>query len=927
MRQTLRFEGVDSFFEVWINGRFAGCGKGSRLPSEFDITALTKTGVNTVAVRVLQWSDGTYLEDQDMWWLSGIFRDVFLLARPQTHLADLVIRTDLDASYKNGTVQLETALLNSGKSASAVELTAVLRDPTGLPVGKAKSVSCRLAAGKDKSVSLSWSVSDALTWTAETPALYSLFIALKDNKGRVLEAVTQSVGIRKVELRGPIFTVNGKAIKLKGVNRHEHHADLGRAVPLEAMVHDVQLMKRHNINAVRTSHYPDDPRWYDLCDRYGIYVIDECDLETHGFGYETPLNPMMQPVWEKACVDRMERMVRRDRNHPCVIMWSLGNEAGFGCNHKAMAAWAKEADPSRPIHYERDIEGEVSEVFSCMYPHVNDLAKFGAGPAGEEVSGYKWTVEKFGNKPAFMCEYAHAMGNGPGNLRDYWDAIYAHPRLMGGCIWEWMDHGIRTRTPEGREYFAYGGDFGDFPNDGNFVMDGLCFPDRTPTPGLTEYKAVLCPISIQPVQPLAGRVLLTNRMDFLPADCLHLSWALMADDDILESGSLALPPIPPHETRDMHLPYRKPATLKPGAICNVTVRFTLGADTLWADAGFEVGAAQFEVPFKAPARMVRPVSAMPAMRVTETDSMLEAQGPGYGLVFDKIRARVVSWRYQDVELIKEGPRLDFWRAPIDNDKGWSGISQSWEAGYLNRLQHRTEDVRITRGDQGRTLTIEARVRLAPPVFRQAFLCTYTYTLFGSGDLLMTVRGVPYVNPFDHSDKSNRWPERLPRIGLCMTLQPGLERVAWYGRGPGESYADSQEAALFGVWRASVDDLLTSYMKPQENGNRKDTRWVALTNIRGLGLLAIGQPSLDFSAHHYTADDFQLARHPCDLVRREEVILHLDLKQRGLGSGSCGPQPLPQHEIKPEEFVFSVRLRPFSKDQGPAMSLWRENLPF
>ena len=923
MRLTLRFEGVDSYFETWVNGHFAGSSKGSRLPSEFDISALAKSGLNTVAVRVLQWSDASYLEDQDMWWLSGIFRDVFLLARPLTHLADLIVHTDLDASYRIGTITTEATLLNSGGTTKTLAVTAELRDPSGQLVGETTLPAYRLSPGKSKCASLSWTVPNARTWTAETPFLYSLLLALKDAKGRVVEATSQSIGIRKVEIRGPVFTLNGNAIKIKGVNRHEHHAELGRAVPLEAMLHDIQLMKQHNINAVRTSHYPDDPRWYDLCDRYGLYVIDECDLETHGFGYEIPLNPLMQPVWEKACVDRMERMVCRDRNHPCIIMWSLGNEAGFGCNHRAMADWTRKADPSRPIHYERDSRCEVTDLFSCMYPTVQDLAKIGAGTIGEEISGYKWSTDKLGNKPAFMCEYAHAMGNGPGNLKDYWDAIYTHPRLMGGCVWEWMDHGIHTKTSQGREYFAYGGDFGDVPNDGNFVMDGLCFPDRTPTPGLTEYKAVLCPISVHPAEPLEGRIRLTNRMDFLSANYLRMSWSLTADDDILETGSLSIPPIPPHETGDISLPYKKPVALKPGAICMVTLRFTLSSDTLWAKAGLEVGASQFMVPFKTPARIARQVSAMPTIRVKETDLTLEAQGPGYHLTFDKIRARLVAWQFQDTELIEQGPCLDFWRAPIDNDKGWNGVIQTWQNGFLNQLQHRTDGVRVARLEKGRVLSIEAKVRVAPPTFRHAFLCTYTYTLFGSGDLLLAVHGVPYVNPFDATDKANQWPEKLPRIGLSMTLKPGLERVDWYGRGPGESYDDSQEAALFGVWRTSVDDLMTSYMKPQENGNRTNTRWVALTDTRGLGLLAIGHPLLNFSAHHYTADDLHAAKHPCDLVRRKDVILHLDLKQRGLGSASCGPQPLAQHEIKPDEFTFSIRLRPFSKDHGPAMNLWRE----
>jgi beta-galactosidase/beta-glucuronidase len=917
----LRFEGVDSFFETWVNGRFAGCSKGSRTPAEFDVTSLVKPGVNTLAVRVLQWSDASYLEDQDMWWLSGIFRDVFLIARPSLHLADYVVRTELDAAYRDGVVTLEADLLNAGSAAASGVLAAELRDPQGRLLAVRQTPALKLAAGKKKTISLTWSVPEAQKWTAETPSLYSLLLILRDPADHILETTAQSVGIRKVEIQGPVFAINGSPVKIKGVNRHEHHADWGRSVPLEAMIHDVTLMKQHNINAVRTSHYPSDPRWYDLCDRYGLYIIDECDLETHGFGYTIPLNPSMQPVWEKACLDRMERMVLRDRNHPCVISWSLGNEAGFGINHKAMAAWAKAADPTRPIHYERDQACEVSDYYSCMYPPVDIVLKCGSGEPSEHW-GNRWSFEELGDKPFFMCEYAHAMGNGPGNLKDYWDAIYAHPRLMGGCIWEWLDHGIRTKTTDGRGYYAYGGDFGDFPNDGNFVMDGLCFPDRTPSPGLAEYKAVLSPITIQAVKPLEGRIRVTNRMDFLKADCFRISWSLMADDDILASGNQALPPIPPHETEEMTLPVTLPDTLKPGAICRVTVRFLLASDTLWANAGFELGAAQFDVPFKAPPRILRPVSAMSSIQVLETPTTLSAEGPGYRLVFDKIRARLASWKFQGTELLQEGPRLDLWRAPTDNDKD---TVQAWIAGHLNHLQHRTDKVMVTQSAKGRKLIIEATVTIAPPSHRHAFRCTYTYTLYGSGDLVLTIRGVPFTNPLDTGENEHQWPEKLPRIGFGMSLPAGFERVAWYGRGPGESYADSKEAALFGIWRSSVDELMTSYMKPQENGNRSDTLWVAFSDGRGLGLLVTGRPSLNFSAHHYTATDFHQARHPIDLKRREEIVLHLDQRQRGLGSASCGPKPLERDEIKPEAFSFSLRLRPFSKDQGSAMSLWRENV--
>jgi beta-galactosidase/evolved beta-galactosidase subunit alpha len=350
------------------------------------------------------------------------------------------------------------------------------------------------------------------------------------------------------------------------------------------------------------------------------------------------------------------------------------------------------------------------------------------------------------------------------------------------------------------------------------------------------------------------------------------------------------------------------------------VRFTRAEETRWAPAGFEVGAAQFDVPFQAPAPIVRPVAAMPALRWDESPTAVTAEGAGFRLVFDTVRARIASWQCQGAELIRTGPRLDFWRAPTDNDVG---MRQHWLNHHLHRLQHRTERVTVRAGEKNRRLTIEADVRIAPPALRCALLCRYTYSLFGSGDLVLDVQASPFVNPLDTQEKPEQWPDKLPRIGLGLALMPGYERVAWYGRGPGESYADSREAALVGVWHASVDELMTSYMRPQENGNRTDTRWVALTDTRGLGLLAIGRPSTNFSAHHYTADDFFQARHPMDLVRRDEIVLHVDLQQRGLGSGSCGPQPLERDEIKSGAFAFSVRLRPFSKDQGRAMSLWRE----
>ena len=452
-RIILRFEGVDSAFFVWMNGRQLGFGKGSRLPSEFDVTDCVRSGGNVLAVRVVQWSDGSYMEDQDMWWLSGIFRDVCLLAAPKVHLYDLSVRTELDGAYRDATLKMAATVANAGPQVvSGQRVEARLLDSAGRDVlPQPPSSGFAVGPGATTVIQLEAPVANPEKWSAERPCLYTLLVTLKDRQGQLVEVAPVRVGFRSVQVKDANILINGVAVKFKGVNRHEHHPDFGRALPLETMVQDLRLMKRHNINTVRTSHYPDDPRFYDLCDEYGLYVIDECDLETHGFGQlkDWAGNPAEDPAWEAACVDRMQRMVQRDKNHPCVFMWSLGNEAHFGCNHKAMTHWARQADPTRLIHYEGDYELEIVDVFSRMYPTVAWLETIGQGK--EPVDDGRLKPEKYTRYPMICCEYAHAMGNGPGNLQEYWDIFYKYRRLQGGCVWEWADHGIRRRTPDGRD--------------------------------------------------------------------------------------------------------------------------------------------------------------------------------------------------------------------------------------------------------------------------------------------------------------------------------------------------------------------------------------------------------------------------------------------------------------------------------------------
>ncbi len=912
-RILLRFEGVDSAFEVYVNGRFVGFSKGSRTPAEFDLTGCAVPGRNVIAVRVYQWSDGTYMEDQDMWWLSGIFRDVYLQAVPTTHLWDVGVRTELDDSLTKGTLAVTAAVDNTAAQAvKGATLEARLLGPDGTEAA-AGTAAVAVDANAQASVALDLPVEAPALWSAETPTLYTLLLTLRDAGGEVLEVVPVRVGFRQVRIDGDRFLVNGQAIKVKGVNRHEFHPELGRALTLDVMMDDLLLMKRHNINAIRTSHYPDDPRFYDLCDELGFYLIDECDLETHGFGMSGwRNNPTEDPAWRDACVDRMVRMVQRDRNHPCVVMWSLGNEAHFGENHKAMAAAARALD-TRPIHYEGDYHLQTADVFSLMYPHYEYVAKIGQKREQEVKDERKFTGEGYTTRPFVLCEYAHAMGNGPGGFQEYWDTIYAHDNLMGGFVWEWIDHGIPLCTAEGI-CFGYGGDFGDEPHDGNFICDGLVFPDRTPSPGLIEYKKVIEPVIVEVIDAKAGKFRVTNRYDFIGLDHLQLSWSVTEDGRVIVSGSAATPEVPPRESREVTLDFARPAQPLPGAQYVLTLSFTLAADAAWAPRGHEVAWAQCELPVEADELPRLAVASMPSMRVEEGELAVRVRGADFELTFDRVRGRLVSWRSQGQELLSAGPLLNLWRATTDNDRGWVGPAKKWREARLDALQHRCDGVEVHELGR-RAVRVVCRSRVAPPVSDRGLACEYTYTLYGSGDVLLELHGTP----------QGEWPETLPRIGLQLAVPAGFDRFSWLGRGPGESYVDTHQAQRLGRFEADLDALYTPYVFPQENGNRSDVRWVAWTDRRGQGLLAAGCPSLNFSAHRFTTMDLEKARHTCELTPREFVTVNLDYAQNGIGSGSCGPNAWQQYLLKSEEFRFAVRLRPFSRAAIDPADLARQTL--
>ena len=901
-RVILTFRGVDSFFYVWINGALAGMSKGSRVISEFDISEYIGVGTNRIAVQVIQWSDGSYLEDQDMWWLSGIFREVSLSALPLTALYDVFAKPTLDKKYKNGLLTVDLTIRNFSVKAAKGTVEAELFDPAGLPVAVSRHSdeelfesplmeNFNLKAEAQSVITLSTEVKNVLRWSAETPELYTLAITLKDAKGNVLEAAALKIGFRSVELKNGNFLVNGEKIMIRGVNRHEFHCELGRAVTTDAILEDILLMKRHNINAIRTSHYSNDPAFYRICDEYGLYVLAEADLETHGFCMNSwKGNPPTLPEWENAIVERGVRMVKSFKNHACIFAWSLGNESGYargkekiGVNLRKMAEAMRRIDPSRFLHYEGDQADQMDvDVISRMYPSPSDWEKC--------VNKYK------GRYPAFLCEYAHAMGNGPGGLEEYWQTFYKNKNMQGGFVWEWCDHGIRTLSPDGVEYYAYGGDFGEEPHDGNFIADGLVFPDKTPTPGLAELKKVIAPVRVAAGNLAKGEVVVTNYYDFLTLAHLNAVWSVTENGRVIQSGSLAPLKTKPHASETVKIPFVLPARPKAGAEYFLNLTFSLGVDTNWAASGFEIAWGQVALPVKSPAI----VRIMPPRDVVadEDDALIQIEANGSLFQFDKLSGRLCAWERNGVPLIVEGPQFNIWRAPTDNDRNIK--EKLHKAGY-SRMQHRVDDVALVIGRKGET-KVKVSSRLAPPVLAWGYLCEYSYNFLPDGSYRL-----------DFSAKLQNDGFELPPlqcVGFEMTLPETVSRAAWFGLGPGEAYPDSKEAQKVGYYKLPLEALSTNYTRPQENGNRYEVRRAAFYDTKMCGILVAGTPLFDFSAHRYTAEALEKAQHPYEIEECDEVVLNLNWKSAPLGSNSCGPLPNEALLIKPQNFKFSMNFKGF-----------------
>ncbi|UQX89057.1 DUF4981 domain-containing protein [Jatrophihabitans telluris] len=849
-RALLRFDGVDSAYRVWLNGTELGRATGSRLASEFDVTSLltaSSDGVNTVAVRVHQWSSASYLEDQDMWWLSGIFRDVTLLARPSGGIDDVFVHADYDHRSGQGTLRVECpgdgwlTVPELGVEAAANESTEI--------------------AGVE-------------AWTAENPRLYDAELRT------AAETVSLRIGFRTVAIVDGVFTVNGAPIKLRGVNRHEVNPDRGRSVTESDMLADVLLMKQHNINAVRTSHYPPHPRFLELCDEHGLWVVDECDLETHGFFLnDWRANPTDDARWEEALVDRMRRMVQRDKNHPSIIMWSLGNESGPGRNLTAMAAAAREIDGSRPLHYEHDWSVPDVDVYSRMYAPHDEVAQIATGtepPLPDAVADRRRRA-----MPFVQCEYAHAMGNGPGGLLEYQQLFESSDRCLGGFVWEWIDHGLRQLDSDGRERWGYGGDFDEPLHDGNFVADGLIFPDRTPSPGLLDYAAVIAPVLIE-ADP-AGGIRLTNRYDFADTSGLTFDWILEAGGVELRRGALSVPVITARGSAVVAIPEEAVTADRIDGERWLTVRARLAAASTFADAGHEVAFGQVQVPADSvPDAILPPPADVLPVRVGSQIVI----GPA---VFD---ARTGSLLRIGSLAVLESPRLDLWRAPTDNDRGEHGqpVEPVWRAMGLDRLMHRIVSVSVSGG----SLVVRSRVGAA----RTDLLFDVQYTWTASGEAGVALEVAVSAN--------QELTAPLPRVGVRLRLPRSVDEVGWFGRGPGESYPDTGYANRIGQFAATVDGLQTPYVYPQENGARSETRWVSLTADDDRGIVISGEPTFSFTARRWSSEQLDHATHEAELHDEDAIFVTLDAAEQGIGTASCGPGVLPQYQLRalPEPFRFA-----------------------
>jgi len=892
-RVVLHFGAAKSAMYVWVNGKKVGYSQGSKTPAEFDITQYLKKGSNTLALQIFRWSDGSYLEDQDFWRLSGIERNVYLYSTPKLFIQDFRAKSLLGDQYRDGMLNLNVTLENKNRRHRASTQKVIMRlYDAGQNIIAEDSQTIDMNKQESGDIHFSKRIANVKKWSDETPYLYDVVILLQDEKGNISEVAGTKAGFRTVEIKDGQLMVNGVPTYIKGVDRHEHNEYTGHVVSEESMLKDIKLMKQFNINAVRTSHYPNDPRWYELCDKYGIYLIDEANIESHGMGYG-PESLAKDPSWKAAHLDRTISMVERDKNHPSVIIWSLGNEAGDGVNFEATSKWIHEHDKTRPVHYERAGTRPHVDLVSPMYASIQHLIKY---------------AKTNPDRPLIMCEYAHSMGNSTGNFQDYWDTIKQYKVLQGGFIWDWVDQGLAAFTPDGRKYWKFGGDYGpkDVPSDGNFVINGLVSPDRSIHPALWEVKKVYQYVNFSPVDLLKGKLEVKNEYDFTNLNKFAIDWNITEDGKVLQDGTLPVIDLKPHSSKDIQIAWSS-ITPKPGKeyFLNLSVHNTEQMPML--ETGHEVATEQFKLPLEKPAVTVN-AEDLPKLDMQDDGARVRFTGPLFEISVNRNTGIIDRYVFDGNDLINpgEGPVPNFWRPPSDNDFGFGMPNKHgiWQKAGAHRELDSFDVNRINNSE------VEVTAHYKLPDVNADY--TLTYRVLGNGDVILHNDFAPGDNDLPY----------LPKYGMTLQLPAQFEQMQWYGRGPQENYWDRKTAAFVGLYNSTVDDQFFPYISPQETGNKTDVRWVALRNHKGAGLLAVGSPILSVSALHYTDDDLtQPSRgsmHPVELEKEPFVVLDLDYKQMGVGGdNSWGAQPHEEYRLPAQHYAYTYRLSPLTQVENPA----------
>lgn len=924
----LRFEGVMSAFYVWINGERVGYSQGSMEPSEFNVTKYLKSGENQISLEVYRYSDGSYLEDQDFWRFGGIHRSIHLIHTPDVRIRDYAVRT-LPVStdrYQDFILQVDPQFsVYKGQTGKGYTLEGILTDATGKEITTLKGdvedildlehKASRMnewypQRGPRKMGRMTAAIKSPIRWTAETPYLYKLQLTLQNAEGEVIERVEQAVGFRSVEIKKGQLLVNGNPVRFRGVNRHEHDPRTARVMSEERMLQDILLMKQANINAVRTSHYPNVSRWYELCDSLGLYVMDEADIEEHGLRGTLASTP----DWHAAFMDRAVRMAERDKNYPSIVMWSMGNESGYGPNFAAISAWLHDFDPTRPVHYEgaQGVDGapdpKTVDVISRFYTRVKqEYLNPGIveGEDKERAENARWErlleiAERTNDdRPVMTSEYAHSMGNALGNLKEYWDEIYSNPRMLGGFIWDWVDQGIYKQLPDGRLMVAYGGDFGDKPNLKAFCFNGVVMSDRETTSKYWEVKKVYAPVALTMEN---GKLNVTNRNHHVDLSLYRCIWTLTVDGKQKEQGELNLPEINPGETKTIDLPPFRSLSSGYTPDCQLKVSIILKFDALWAKAGHEVTWEQFCLQ-EGDLLSSDFTNNKGQLKINENGTSLSVSGHGFSAQWDKAKTGgMTSLIYNGKEILANPndvpiqPVTQVFRAPTDNDKSFGNwLAKDWQLHEMDQpkitLESFTHEVRADGA-------IVIHVQTNNNYKEGKVTTTYVYTLSSKGviDLKTTFQPQGVL------------PE-LPRLGIAFCISPSYHQFSWYGRGPHDNYPDRKTAAAIGLWKGTVTDQYVHFPRPQDSGNKEEVRYLTLTDKQNKGIrIDAVDKRFSASALHYTAQDLYKATHDCDLKPRAEVILSLDAAVLGLGNSSCGPGVLKKYAIEKKEHTLHIRIR-------------------